>query len=70
MQHLSDSDDPDDADDEEEAWDGGWTDALVTELRRSMPPGALLGLVLAADETVLQLRYLRPSPSRGPAFLS
>ncbi|WP_240152152.1 DUF6283 family protein [Streptomyces mobaraensis] len=39
----------------------GWTGALTAELKRSMPPGALLGLVLAADEKVLELQLLRVS---------
>ncbi|MEV8546984.1 GNAT family N-acetyltransferase [Streptomyces sp. NPDC051572] len=37
----------------------GWTDPLVRELKRSMPPGALLGLVLDCDGTVLELGLLR-----------
>ncbi|MFF2228930.1 hypothetical protein ACFVV7_37055 [Streptomyces globisporus] len=41
----------------------GWAGELERELRRSMPPGALLGLVLEADDRVLelQLQLLRVS---------
>ncbi|QYA98742.1 hypothetical protein KZO11_36845 [Streptomyces anulatus] len=39
----------------------GWTEELERELRRSMPPGALLGLVLEADDRVLELGLLRVS---------
>ncbi|MFE7133711.1 GNAT family N-acetyltransferase [Streptomyces sp. NPDC057638] len=41
--------------------DGGWTDSLVRELKRSMPPGALLGLKVFADGDVLELQLLRVS---------
>ncbi|MCX4791889.1 GNAT family N-acetyltransferase [Streptomyces sp. NBC_01221] len=43
------------------AYEGGWVRDVVVALKRSMPPGALLGLVLAADKTALELRYLRVS---------
>ncbi|MFD4576748.1 hypothetical protein ACFWNK_30830 [Streptomyces sp. NPDC058417] len=39
----------------------GWVDALTAELKRSMPSGALLGLVLDGDDTVLALELLRVS---------
>lgn len=39
----------------------GWAGELERELRRSMPPGALLGLVLEADDCVLELQLLRVS---------
>ncbi|MFD7861410.1 hypothetical protein [Streptomyces sp. NPDC059783] len=39
----------------------GWPGELERELRRSMPPGALLGLVLEADDRVLELELLRVS---------
>jgi GNAT superfamily N-acetyltransferase len=39
----------------------GWTEPLVRELKRAMPPGALLGLVLDCDGTVLELGLLRVS---------
>lgn len=39
----------------------GWTGALTAELKRSMPPDALLGLMLDADEKVLELQLLRVS---------
>jgi hypothetical protein len=38
-----------------------WADSLTAELKRSMPPGALLGLVLDGDGTVLKLELLRIS---------
>lgn len=41
--------------------DSDWTNELVRELKRSMPPDALLGLALTADDTVLELRLLRVS---------
>ncbi|MFD8609451.1 DUF6283 family protein [Streptomyces sp. NPDC059631] len=46
---------------EEKARTMGWVEALTTELKRSMPPDALLGLVLDCDGTVLQLELLRVS---------
>jgi GNAT superfamily N-acetyltransferase len=39
----------------------GWTGTLTAELKRSMPPDALLGLVLAADDRALELQLLRVS---------
>ncbi|MFH9067550.1 hypothetical protein ACH4GM_41105 [Streptomyces coeruleorubidus] len=39
----------------------GWVQDLVRELKRSMPPDGLLGLVLAADDDLLELRCLRVS---------
>ncbi|MFK0154167.1 DUF6283 family protein [Streptomyces sp. NPDC090493] len=39
----------------------GWTEDLQRELKRSMPPGALLGLALDCDGTVLELGLLRVS---------
>lgn len=56
LQHFVDDHYP-----EDDALAAGWTGALTTELKRSMPPGALLGLVLAADARVLELRLLRVS---------
>ncbi|MFG3403731.1 DUF6283 family protein [Streptomyces sp. NPDC048142] len=46
---------------EDDARAAGWTGALTTQLKRSMPLDALLGLVLAADEKVLELQLLRVS---------
>lgn len=43
------------------AGEGGWVQDLVRELKRSMPPDGLLGLDLAADDDLLELRYLRVS---------
>ncbi|MFJ3365779.1 GNAT family N-acetyltransferase [Streptomyces anthocyanicus] len=43
------------------AYEGGWVQDLVRELKRSMPPDGLLGLDLAADDGLLELRYLRVS---------
>ncbi|MEW1700935.1 GNAT family N-acetyltransferase [Streptomyces sp. NPDC091278] len=40
---------------------GGWTETVVRELKGSMPLGGLLGLSLAADDTVLKLQLLRVS---------
>lgn len=48
-------------DENDGTYDDGWVQSLVRELKRSIPPGALLGLVLDADNTVLQLRLLRVS---------
>ncbi|KUN17580.1 hypothetical protein AQJ11_37595 [Streptomyces corchorusii] len=41
--------------------DAGWVQDLVRGLKRSMPPDGLLGLDLAADDHLLELRYLRVS---------
>jgi N-acetylglutamate synthase-like GNAT family acetyltransferase len=43
------------------ACEGGWVQDVVRELKRSMPPDWLLGLDLAADDRLLELRYLRVS---------
>ncbi|MER6684598.1 DUF6283 family protein [Streptomyces olivaceoviridis] len=58
---LQDLADHDRDDENDGTYEDGWVQSLVRELKRSMPPDALLGLVLAADDAVLQLGFLRVS---------